>query len=69
MLWVAATAQGFAAPIWTTFRQAVEWGAHVRKGEKGSPVVYASTLTRTEADDDTGEELERAILFMTVLAQ
>src|SRR5476649_429438 len=28
-LWASATAQGFAAPIWMTYRQATELGAHV----------------------------------------
>ncbi len=64
MLWTSATACGFAAPIWMTFKQAIELGANVRKGEKGSPVVYASTISRTETDDDTGEETERDIPFM-----
>ena len=41
MLWGEAVAKGFAAPIWMTFRQAKELGGHVRKGEKGSLVVYA----------------------------
>jgi hypothetical protein len=40
-LWMSATAQGFAAPIWMTFCQAIELNAHVRKGETGSLVVYA----------------------------
>jgi antirestriction protein ArdC len=64
MLWSAAVAQGFAAPIWMTFRQAQELKAHVRKGEKGNLVVYASTVTRTETDEDTGQEQERDIPFM-----
>ena len=64
MLWGAASAQGFMAPIWMTYRQAQELGGHVRKGEKGSPVVYANTLTRTETDDETGDEQERAIPYM-----
>jgi antirestriction protein ArdC len=38
--------------------------AHVRKGEKGNLVVYASTVTRTETDEETGEEQERDIPFM-----
>ena len=38
--------KGFAAPIWMTFKQALELGAHVRKGKKGSLVVYADTITR-----------------------
>ncbi|MBL27258.1 MAG: antirestriction protein [Rhodospirillaceae bacterium] len=64
MLWASAVERGFAAPIWITYRQAAELGAHVRKGEKGSPVVYASTITRTEANEKTGEEEDRDIPFM-----
>lgn len=64
MLWAAAVERGFAAPIWMTFKQAKELGGHVRKGEKGSLVVYANTITRTEIDADTGEEEERDIPFM-----
>lgn len=64
MLWTAAVAGGHAAPIWMTFRQAKELGAGVRKGEKGSPVVYASTISRTDVDDDTGEETAHDIPFM-----
>src|SRR5437773_11555703 len=63
-LWTSACAQGFAAPIWMTYRQAMELNAHVRKGEKGSPVVYASSITRTETDKATGDDLEREIHFL-----
>jgi antirestriction protein ArdC len=55
--------KGYAAPIWMTFRQSKELGAHVKKGEKGSLVVYANTITRTE-EDENGEACERAIPFM-----
>jgi antirestriction protein ArdC len=64
MLWSAAIAKGYAAPIWMTYRQAQELGAHVRKGEEGSLVVYADKIIRTETDAETGEEAERAIPFM-----
>jgi antirestriction protein ArdC len=47
-----------------TFKQAVELNAHVRKGEKGSLAVYANSITRTEHDDDTGEDIEREIPFL-----
>ena len=56
--------QNFAAPIWMTFRQAGELNAHVRKGEKGSLVVYANAITRTERDDKTGEDIEHEIPYM-----
>lgn len=63
-LWASATEQGFAAPIWMTYRQATELKAHVRKGEKGSPVVYANSITRTETDSASGTETERDIHFL-----
>ena len=63
-LWASASVQGFAAPIWMTYRQAVELRAHVRKGEKGSPVVYANSITRNETDTDTGVEIARDIHFL-----
>jgi antirestriction protein ArdC len=64
MLWSAAMAKGYAAPIWMTFKQALDLGAHVRKGEEGSLVVYADKIVRTETDAATGEEAERAIPFV-----
>ncbi len=64
MLWAAAARRGFAAPLWLTYKQAQALGGQVRKGEKGSLVVYANTITRTETDEATGEEQERDIPFM-----
>jgi antirestriction protein ArdC len=63
MLWASAIEQGFAAPIWMTFKQAIELNAHVRKGEKGSLVVYANTITKA-VDDGAGNEVEREIPFL-----
>jgi antirestriction protein ArdC len=63
MLWSAATLNGFACPIWLTFKQALELGGAVRKGERGELVVYANSITRTETDDK-GEETERSIPFL-----
>jgi antirestriction protein ArdC len=64
MLWSAAMEKGYAAPVWKTFKQASELKANVRKGERGSLVVYADKIIRTEADAATGQETERAIPFM-----
>jgi antirestriction protein ArdC len=63
MLWTSAMDQGFAAPIWMTFKQAKELGACVKKGSKGSLVVYADRITKTEIGED-GEETERGIHYM-----
>lgn len=55
-LWVAAEARGFGHNLWGTYRQWQSVGAQVRKGEKGSPVVFYKEFTvtedRSEADDD-----------------
>ena len=64
MLWSAAIERGYAAPIWMTFKQALDFKANVRKGEHGSLVVYADKIIRTEMDATTGEEAEHAIPFM-----
>jgi antirestriction protein ArdC len=63
LLWAEALARGFAAPIWMTFRQALELGAHVRKGEHGATVVYANRFTRTETGEDDQDTL-REIPFL-----
>lgn len=63
-LWCDAMVKNFTAPIWMTYRQAQELGAHVRKGEKGSPVVYTNTFVKTGTDAATGDETESAIRFL-----
>lgn len=64
MLWSEAMEKGYAASHWMTFEQAKHLGGHVRKGEHGSLVVYASTFKKSETDGATGEESERDIPFM-----
>ena len=63
MLWAESVTKGFTSPTWMTFRQATELNAHVRKGEKGSLVVYANALTRTE-ENESGELEERSIPYL-----
>ena len=63
LLWAEAMEKGYAAPIWITFKQAQELGAHVKKGEKGALVVYANTVDKTETNEN-GEDIERRIAFM-----
>ncbi|ODT77192.1 MAG: antirestriction protein ArdC [Pelagibacterium sp. SCN 64-44] len=63
LLWSEAIARGYAAPIWMTFKQALELGGGVRKGASGSLVVFASRFTKTETDT-SGEEFDREIPFL-----
>ncbi|WP_081856851.1 ArdC family protein [Sphingobium sp. DC-2] len=41
LLWGAAISMGYPSQNWLTFRQALQAGGAVRKGEKGVTVVYA----------------------------
>ncbi len=65
-LWCTAFERGYVAPIWMTFRQALDLSAHVRKGESGTLVVYANSFKvagSTEVDDE-GEEAEREVRYL-----
>ena len=59
-LWASAMRQGFASPYWLTFKQALELGGNVRKGSKGTTVVYANKLVVKDSETDD----ERAIPFL-----
>jgi len=63
MLWASAELQGFDCPFWLTFQQAKELGGFVKKGEHGSPVVYASTFKKKD-EGKNGEEVDAEIPFL-----
>lgn len=63
LLWSEGMARGFTSPMWMTFKQALELGTAVRKGESGSTVVFVSRFTKAEADG-SGGEVEREIPFL-----
>jgi antirestriction protein ArdC len=46
---------GFDSPWWLTFRQARQLGGQVRKGEKGTVVVFWKWLEEEKKDEETGE--------------
>ena len=41
ILWGAVIERGYPSQDWLTFRQALDLGGHVRKGERGTTVCYA----------------------------
>lgn len=53
ILWGAVVERGHAGQSWLTFRQALALGRTVRKGERGTTVVYADRFV-------PGEERQRA---------
>jgi antirestriction protein ArdC len=66
ILWGAVIEHGFAGQSWLTFRQALSLGGHVRKGERGTTVVYADRFVPQDEKrraDETGDEAQ-AIPFL-----
>lgn len=53
MLWLAADERGYTSASWFTYKQALDLGAQVRKGEKSSNVVKYGTV---EKEDESGNE-------------
>ena len=63
ILWGAVIEKAYSAQHWLTFRQALALGGHVRKGERGTTVVYADRFIpkdeqqrATEAGDGEAEQ-------------
>jgi antirestriction protein ArdC len=66
ILWGAVITQGWPSQSWLTFRQALEAGGNVRKGEHGVTVVYADRFTpqaEKERARESGDEA-RSIAFL-----
>jgi len=66
ILWGAVIEQGWPSQSWLTFRQAMDAGGSVRKGERGVTVVYADRFTpETEKERATrdGDEA-KAVPFL-----
>ncbi len=51
---------GFDSPYWLTFKQAKELGGSIKKGEKGTPVVFWKLLEKTD-DSQNKEEPHKII--------
>lgn len=53
LLWLSGEANNYTSGKWLTYKQAVELGGNVRKGEKSTSIVYASTF---EKQNENGEK-------------
>lgn len=59
ILWGAVVARGYSAQSWLTFKQALALGGCVRKGERGTTIVYADRFVpegEKRRAHDTGDE-------------
>lgn len=65
LLWMKESAMGYASSRWLTFKQAKACKGSVRKGEKGTGIVFFNFLKKT--DKKTGEVSKFPLLrFYTV---
>lgn len=66
ILWGAVVEHGFPGQSWLTFRQALSLGGNVRKGERGTTVVYADRFVPDDEKKrahETGDD-PQAIPFL-----
>lgn len=59
LLWLVQRAQGYNTPLWATFKQWLELGHPVRKGEKSATVVFWKQLDGAPSSDDSTEDGEQ----------
>jgi antirestriction protein ArdC len=50
ILWSRAQDSSYSDPRWLTFKQALELGGNVRKGEKGETVIFVSKVIKEDKD-------------------
>lgn len=60
ILGVSSMARGFTVPVWASYKQWESLGANVRKGEKGTQIVFYSPAEKTNRE--TGEKETYAVL-------
>jgi antirestriction protein ArdC len=56
-------AMSYESPFWLTFRQALELGGNVRKGEKSCPVVFWKQLAIEDAETGETEKIPMMRLY------
>lgn len=59
ILWIQSDAMGYSNPFYMTFKQALEYGGSVRKGEKSTAILWCEPRSKTETADDGSEEESR----------
>ena len=59
-LWASAYGRGFESGLWGTYQQWKTCGAQVKKGERGSPIVFYKRLDAEDGEQE-GEDRPRLI--------
>ena len=57
--------ESFSSPYWLTFKQAQEQGGHVRRGERGTPIIFWRVDQKSSGDSegDMSEHAYRRIVL------
>ena len=63
LLWAAAQERGFDSSLWGTFNQWKKAGGHVKRGEKGTRIIFWRVVTESVTDPKTGQETEEQRFF------
>ncbi len=66
-LWNAAASRGFSGQGFLTFRQAAELGGTVRRGERGTAIVYARRVPGTDRGSRTADAEGEAAKSFSIL--
>ena len=56
----------YGSPYWLTFKQAVDLGGSVRKGEKGTPVIFWKIYEKEDANAEDGKKRLPVLRYYTV---
>ena len=64
LLLIAMAQKGYQDPRWFTFRQAQTLGAHVKKGEKSTMVIFWKQHSFQQKDSESGVQEEKKVPFL-----
>jgi len=64
MLAVTSHALGYESSYWLSYKQALELGGNVKKGEKSTLVIFWNWLEKEKTDPETGERHTEEIPFL-----
>lgn len=66
-LWCAGLSAGFTSRRWATYRQWSAQGCQVRKGQKGSPVIFYRQYAIDPDPDDTNQDGQRRVARLSAV--
>lgn len=62
LLWMTAMEKEYTSPWWATYKKITELGGQVRKGEKGTLIVFWKQYLDKKEVDDKGKPVSRFVL-------